>query len=123
MASKTRDIDLHAQLLGLERVLEDDILDIMEGYVKDTTDNIVGGIIQDKVGNSQHNELKIFIRDVVYDVLREVLGNDLIDSKSGSRSFKQQLFYELEKNGFVRDCPTCYFNTKRLGKIKHADRD
>ena len=29
----------------------------------------------------------------------------------------------LEKNGFVRDCPTCYFNTMRLGKMKRNNHE
>ncbi len=122
MAKKTRDVDLYAQFLGLERTLEDDILDLMEDYVKDTADSVIGEVIQDRGGVTQREELKSFIRGVVLEVLKEVLGTDLIGSKSSTRSFKQQLFYELEKNGFVRDCPTCYFNTMRLGKIKHTDR-
>ena len=123
MAKRTRDVDLYAQFLGLERTLEDDILDLMEEYVKDTADSVIGGVIQDKGGVSQKEEIKTFIREIIFEVLKEVLGTDLIGSKSSSRSFKQQLFYELEKNGFVRDCPTCYFNTMRLGKIKRNNQD
>ncbi len=122
MGKKTRDVDLYAQFLGLERTLEDDILDLMEDYVKDTADNVITEVIQERGGVNQREELKAFIRGVVLEVLKEVLGTDLIGSRSSTRSFKQQLFYELEKNGFVRDCPTCYFNTMKLGKIKHQDR-
>ena len=123
MAKKTRDVDLYAQFLGLERTLEDDILDLMEEYVKDTADSVIGGVIQERGGVNQKEEIKAFIRDVVFEVLKEVLGTDLIGSRSSSRSFKQQLFYELEKNGFVRDCPTCYFNTMRLGKMKRNNHE
>ncbi len=118
MATKTRDVDLYAQFLGLERTLEDDILDLMEDYVKETADSVIGEVISDRGGVSQREEIKSFIRDVVYDVLREVLGDTLVKRGNSGKSFKQQLFWELEANGFVRDCPTCYFNTMRLGKMK-----
>jgi len=45
MAKKIRDVDLYAQFLGLERTLEDDILDLMEDYVKDTADSVIGEVI------------------------------------------------------------------------------
>lgn len=122
MKAKTRDVDLYAQFLGLERTLEDDILDLMEDYVKDTADNVIGEVIKERGGTTQREEIKAFIRDVVYDVLREVLGDTLVKRNNSGKSFKQQLFWELEANGFVRDCPTCYFNTMKLGKIKHQDR-
>ena len=121
MAKKTRDVDLYAQFLGLERTLEDDILDLMEDYVKDTADSVIGEVIQDKGNIKQRDEIKQYIRDIVYEVLKEVFGDTLIKNKSGGKAFKEQLFWELEKNGFVRDCPTCYFNTMRLGKIKRND--
>ena len=122
MAKKTRDVDLSAQFLGLERTLEDDILDLMEEYVKDTADSVIGKVIQEKGNTRQKEKIKQYVREIVYDVLKEIFGDTLIKHTSGGRGFKEQLFWELEKSGFVRDCPTCYFNTQRLGKIKHSDR-
>lgn len=119
---KTRDVDLSAQFLGLEKTLEDDILDIMEGLVKENATNVIEEVIQDIKTDSDLHNLDNHIRNIVYDVLKEVLGTSLITRGGSGKSFKQQLFFELEKNGFVRDCPTCYFNTQKLGKIKHNDR-
>lgn len=120
MAKRTIDID--AKLLGLERTLEDDILDIMEGYVKDSIGKVTSNNIYDSQSYFDRKELDSYIRNIVYDVLKEVFGTTLIHSNNG-KSFKQQLFYELESNGFVRDCPTCYWNTVKYGKIKAIPKE
>lgn len=120
MKSKTRDVDLYAQFLGLERTLEDDILDLMEDYVKDTADSVIGEIIKDKGNIKQRDEIKQYIRDIVYEVLKEVFGETLIKNKSGSKAFKEQLFWLLETNGFERNCRGCYYQVKNYGKIEHG---
>lgn len=117
MANK-RDIDLSAQLLGLERTLEDDILDLMDSWVSDKVSSISKDIVSDSKGYKDRTELVNFIRDIVFQVLQEVFGSELVSRGGDGKRFREQLFFQLEKNGFVRDCPTCYFNTIRLGKVK-----
>jgi len=87
-----RNIDLSANILGLEKTLEDDILDIMEEYVKDTADNIISGVIDDSKKNSARNELNAYIRQVIYDVINELF-NGAIDVSGRGRSFTSQLLY------------------------------
>lgn len=117
MANK-RDIDLSAQLLGLERTLEDDILDLMESWITDKVDDITKDTISNSKGYKDKTALNEYIRNIVFQVLQEVFGSELVSRGGDGKRFREQLFFQLEKNGFVRDCPTCYFNTIRLGKVK-----
>ena len=118
MANK-RDIDLSAQLLGLERTLEDDILDLMDSWVSDKVSSISKDIVSDSKGYKDKTELVNFIRDIVFQVLREVLGETFIKGNNGN-DFKKQLFFELESNGFERNCKGCYYQIKNYGKIEHG---
>lgn len=117
--AKTRSVDLSAQLLGLERTLEDDILDLMESYVKDSVDNTIDDFVKDIRSNGDKSKLDEYIRKIVYDVLREVLGETFVRGGS-SKSFKDQLFWILETNGFERNCKGCYYQVKNYGKIEHG---
>lgn len=117
MAKKTSTIDLSSQLLELQETLEDDILDVMNDCVATATDNVVADLIRHRENNKQYDEIAKFVREIVYDVLEETLGSTFVVREYNRRSFQEQLFWVLEKNGFVRDCPTCYFNTVKLGKV------
>lgn len=119
MTSKNRVVDLDAEFLGLERTLEDDILDIMDGFVRETATNVVDEVAKEIAKGRNYESLDKYIRNIVYDILKSIFGTTLIMGNMDGRSFLRQLCFQLEKEGFVRDCPTCYFNTQRLGKIKH----
>ena len=114
-----RNIDLSANILGLEKTLEDDILDIMEEYVKDTANNIISGVIDDSKKNTARNELNAYIRQVVYEVLTDLFNGDINVGGKG-RSFTNQLIEWLEIHGFEKDCRSCYYQIKTYGKMPHG---
>ena len=106
----------NASLLGLKKTLEDEILDIMDEWSKDSSFTLTSEVAKDSSEHFKKVELEQFIRSIVYDVLSEMLGDTLIRKASSGKSFKEQLFWELEANGFIRNCKVCYFNMARVGK-------
>lgn len=114
MAQRT--IDLSSKMLGLEKVLEDDILDIMEDFVKQSADDVINGKICsiENIRDSKHTELEKYIQEIVYKCIEDMFGGSY-----RFKEFRNMLYFDMEKSGFSRFCPTCYINTKRLGELKH----
>jgi len=116
MAQRT--IDLSSKMLGLEKVLEDDILDIMEDFVKQSADDVINGKIRsiESIRGSNHTELEKYIQEIVYKCIEDMFGGSY-----RFKEFRNMLYFDMEKSGFHRFCPTCIINTKRLGKASHND--
>lgn len=119
MARTTKTVDLSAKLLGLEKTLEDDILDLMGSWVDSTANNIINGVVADAKTSEDKSKLDAYIRNIIHEELKIILGDTFVQGKS-TKSFKEQLYFDLECAGFERNCRGCYYQVKNYGKIPHG---
>jgi hypothetical protein len=119
MARNTKTIDLSAKLLGLEQTIEDDILDLMGSWVDDTANNVIDNFISNSKVASDRNKLEQFIRNIIYDELKNIFGDTFIN-RNNPKAFLTQLYFSLETAGFERNCRGCYYQVKNYGKIPHG---
>ena len=106
--SKQDTIQLSAEILGLEETLEDNILEIMDNWIKESMYNGAKETLKNISDSKSLEVLESYIRNIVYDILQE----------QKNREHKEKIYNDLEGAGFIKDCPTCTWNIKKYGKLK-----